>query len=394
MKKRQTTTLVAISSLGPFQFDTYLPALPALMLFLHTTDTMVQLTITASLLGMAAGQLLVGPITDAIGRRRPLIIALAVFIASAIACLLANSVEWMIFARFALGFSSAGGFVINNAFIRDSASGQEAARLYSTQATISSLAPVVAPLVGGQLLLIGDWHIVFIFLALLGALVLSLAIANMPESLPKARRSALTFAATFSSWRFVLGDRRFVALALTNGLVFGQICVFIAGAPFSLENDFHLTPTQYTFAFATVTFLMFSASSLNRILLRRFSSITMLRYGLIQTAIAATYLTWMNAFTAYSLPVVLVGLALSVSSIGFCSANIMGLAMRDHADRAGVAAGLVGFSNSIVGAVVAPITSLLFGLHVVGVTTFMSMLLFSAAVLGLLSMRKEVGVFH
>ncbi len=387
-------TLVGISSLGPFQFDTYLPALPALMLFLHTTDTLVQLTITASLLGMASGQLFVGPITDAIGRRRPLIVALTLFIASAIACLLANSVEWMIISRFALGFSSAGGFVINNAFIRDSSEGQESARLYSTQATIGNLAPVVAPLVGGQLLLLGDWHVVFIFLAVLGAAVLTAAVFNMPESLPKAKRSALTFATTFASWSFVLRDRRFVSLALTNGLIFGQICVFIAGAPFSLENDFHLTPTQYTFAFATVTCLMFLLSSVNRVLLRRFSAITMLRYGLIHAGIAGAYLTAMNLIGAYSLPAVVVGLALSVSSIGFCSANILGLAMRDHAARAGVAAGLVGFSNSIVGAVVAPITSLLFGLHVVGVTTFMSLLLFAAAIIGLTSLRKETSVAH
>ena len=387
-------TLVGISSLGPFQFDTYLPALPALMIFLHTSDTMVQLTLTASLLGMASGQLLVGPITDAIGRRRPLILALAVFILSSIACLMANSVEWMIFARFALGFSSAGGFVINNAFIRDSASGQESARLYSTQATIGNLAPVVAPLVGGQLLLIGDWHVVFIFLALLGAAVLAAAVFNMPESLPRANRSALTFGATFKSWGVVLRDWRFVALALTNGLIFGQICVFISGAPFALENDFNLTPTQYTFAFAMITFLMFALSSLNRVFLRRFPAIAMLRYGLFQSAFAGGYLTVMNLIGFHSLPTVVLGLALSVSTIGFCSANILGLAMRDHAERAGVAAGLVGFSNSIVGAVVAPVTSILFGLHAVGITTFMAILLFAAAGLGLISLRKEVGVLH
>jgi DHA1 family bicyclomycin/chloramphenicol resistance-like MFS transporter len=242
--------------------------------------------------------------------------------------------------------------------------------------------------------LLGDWHVVFIFLAVLGAAVLTAAVINMPDSLPKAKRSALTFGATFASWKFVLRDRRFVALALTNGLIFGQICVFIAGAPFSLEGDFNLSPTQYTFAFATITCLMFLLSSINRILLRRFSAITMLRYGLIHAGVAASYLTAMNLLGAYSLPAVIVGLALSVSSIGFCSANILGLAMRDHAERAGVAAGLVGFSNSIVGAVVAPITSLLFGLHVVGVTTFMSMLLFAAATLGLTSLRKEVGAAH
>ena len=169
IKKRQTATLSLIASLGPFQFDTYLPALPALMLFMHTTDTMVQLTITASLLGMAAGQLFVGPLIDALGRRRPLIVALSVFILASIGCLTATDVAWMIVARFVLGFAAAGGFVINNAFIRDIATGQNASRLYSTQAAISSLAPVIAPLVGGQLLLLGDWHVVFIFLTFMGA---------------------------------------------------------------------------------------------------------------------------------------------------------------------------------------------------------------------------------
>ena len=394
MKKRQAATLVGISSLGPFQFDTYLPALPALALFLHTSDTMVQLTITASLVGMAFGQLLVGPITDALGRRRPLVIALAVFIISAVACLMANSVEWMILARFALGFSAAAGFVINNAFIRDVASGQAAARLYSTQATISSLAPVVAPLVGGQLLLIGDWHVVFIFLVALGAVVLTMAVTQMPESLPRERRSALSFGQSFNSWGIVLRDRRFTALIVTNGLLFGHICVFIAGAPFVLEGDFNLTPTEYTYAFAVVTIVMFSANFVNRKLLKRIAAIKLLRYGLAQAAFAAAYMITLNLFSIHTLPTVVIGFILSVSAMGFCGANIMGLAMRDHGERAGVAAGLAGFSGSIVGAIVAPITGLAFGLHVVGVTTFTSLLLIAAALLGLLSLRKEVGAPH
>jgi len=387
-------TLVGISALGPFQFDTYLPALPALMVFLNTSDTMVQLTITASLVGMATGQLFVGPIVDALGRRRPLIIALSIFVLSAVACLLAPSVEWMIFARFALGFSAAGGFVINNAFIRDNSEGQEAARLYSTQATISSLAPVVAPLVGGQLLLIGDWHIVFVFLALLGAAVMLASIFQMPESLPRERRSPLTFGATFRSWGIVLRDGRFIALALTNGLFFGMVCVYIAGAPFALEGGFHLTPTQYTYVFATVTLVMFSASYLNRYLLKHYASIALLRYGLAQLGFAAAYLAFINLAHLQNLASVTIGFALSISAMGFCGANITALAMRDYADRAGVAAGLMGFSSSIFGAMTAPLTSVLFGTNVTGVTTFMVILLAAASTLGLVSLRKEVALAH
>jgi MFS transporter, DHA1 family, multidrug resistance protein len=394
IKKRQTATLSLIASLGPFQFDTYLPALPALMLFMHTTDTMVQLTITASLLGMASGQLFVGPLIDALGRRRPLLIALSVFILASIGCLTATDVTWMIVARYILGFSAAGGFVINNAFIRDIATGGNASRLYSTQAAISSLAPVIAPLVGGQLLLLGDWHVVFIFLTIMGAAVLGMAAWLMPETLPSEKRSQLSFKATFAAWGGILRDSRFVALAVTGGLLFGQVCVFISGAPFALEGGFHLTATEYTFAFAAVTIVMFSANTINRSLLKRFASVSLLRYGLSQAIFAALFMTALNLLNLHTLPLAIIGFALSISAMGFCMANIMGLAMRDHGERAGTAAGLMGFTNSLGGAIAAPLTSMIFGLDIVGVTLFMSILLVAAAVMGLLGTRKEKAVLQ
>jgi DHA1 family bicyclomycin/chloramphenicol resistance-like MFS transporter len=394
IKKRQTATLSLIASLGPFQFDMYLPALPALMIYLNTTDTMVQLTITASLLGMASGQLLVGPLIDALGRRRPLLIAMTVFILASIACLLATDVTWMIASRYVLGFSAAAGFVINNAFIRDVATGQNASRLYSTQAAISSLAPVIAPLVGGQLLLLGDWHIVFIFLAGLGVAVLGMAAWLMPETLPVQKRSALSFSATFASWGEILRDRRFVPMAITGGLLFGQVCVFIAGAPFALQEGFHLTPTEYTYAFAAVTVVMFSANAINRSLLKRFASIQLLRYGLSQAIFAALFMTAMNIFNLHTLATSIIGFALSISAMGFCMANMLGLAMRDHAARAGTAAGLIGFTNSLGGAIAAPLTSLSFGLDIVGVTLFMSILLVTAAAVGLYGTRNEKAPAH
>ena len=394
IKKRQTATLSLIASLGPFQFDMYLPALPALMIFMNTTDTMVQLTITASLLGMASGQLFVGPLIDALGRRRPLLIALVVFILASIACLLATDVTWMIVSRYVLGFSAAAGFVINNAFIRDVAIGQNASRLYSTQAAISSLAPVVAPLVGGQLLLLGDWHVVFIFLTGLGVAVLAMAAWLMPETLPAEKRTELSFGATFASWGEIMRDRRFIALAVTGGLLFGQVCVFIAGAPFALQEGFHLTPTEYTYAFAAVTIVMFSANAINRSLLKRFASVNLLRYGLSQAIFSALFMTTLNLFNIHTLLLSIIGFALSISAMGFCMANIMGLAMRDHAGRAGTAAGLLGFTNSLGGAIAAPLTSLIFGLDIVGVTLFMSILLVAAAVVGLVGVRSEKALVH
>jgi DHA1 family bicyclomycin/chloramphenicol resistance-like MFS transporter len=394
MKKRQAATLSLIASLGPFQFDTYLPALPALVIFMNTTNTMVQLTITASLLGMAAGQLFVGPVIDALGRRRPLIIALSVFILASVACVLATDVTWMIVARFILGFAAAAGFVINNAFIRDVSIDGNASRLYSTQAAISSLAPVLAPLVGGQLLLIGDWHVVFIFLVFMGAGVLAMAIFLMPESLDIQKRSKLGFRSTFANWGGVIKDSRFVLLAVTAGLLFGQVCVFIAGAPFVFEEEFKLTATEYTYAFACVTIIMFSANSLNRFLLKKIPAVTMLRYGLLQAATSGFYMTLMNILNVQTIVTAVIGFALAISAMGFIMANIMGLAMRDHGERAGTAAGLLGFTNSIGGAVAAPLTGILFGLSLTGVTTFMTILIIIASALGLFAMRNEKGVVH
>jgi len=284
--------------------------------------------------------------------------------------------------------------VINNAFIRDVAVGGNASRLYSTQAAITSLAPVVAPLVGGQLLLLGDWHVVFIFLTIMGAAVLGMAAWLMPETLPVEKRSQLSFKSTFSAWGGILKDSRFVALAVTGGLLFGQVCVFISGAPFALEGGFHLTPTEYTFAFATVTIVMFSANTINRSLLKRFASVNLLRYGLSQAIFAALFMTTLNLLNLHTLPLSIVGFALSISAMGFCMANIMGLAMRDHGERAGTAAGLMGFTNSLGGAIAAPLTSMIFGLDIVGVTLFMSILLVAAAVMGLLGTRKEKAVLQ
>jgi DHA1 family bicyclomycin/chloramphenicol resistance-like MFS transporter len=248
--------------------------------------------------------------------------------------------------------------------------------------------------VGGQLLLLGDWHVVFIFLTFMGAAVLAMALWLMPETLEVEKRSQLSFKATFSSWGGILRDSRFIALAVTGGLLFGQVCVFIAGAPFALEGGFHLTPTEYTFAFAAVTIVMFSANSVNRYLLKKIASINLLRYGLSQAIFAAVFMTTLNLMNIHTLALSIVGFALSISAMGFCMANMMGLAMRDHGERAGTAAGLLGFSNSIGGAIAAPLTSLIFGLDIVGVTLFMSILLVAAAVIGLIGTRHEKAVIH
>jgi len=364
------------------------------MIFFGTSNTMVQLTITASLFGMACGQLFVGPITDAFGRRSVLLIALATFVLTSLACVLAPNITWMIIARFVLGFVAAAGFVTVNAFIRDMATGNNAARLYATQATISSMAPVLAPLVGGQLLLLGDWHVVFIFLVFLGAAVMGLVWLYLPETLAVSNRSKLSFASTFKSWGSVLGDPRFVMLTCLSGFMFGAIATFIAGAPFALEQGFHLTPTQYTSAFASGTIVLFTANFINRHQLKRRASIHLIRFGLSMAVLACIVFTGLNLMHVHNLVVSMLSFGLVFLAIGFINPNVMGLAMQEHAERAGVAAGLIGFASSLFGAIAAPLTSVFFGLDIVGVTTFMTILLAGAALLGFIGLRREQPVVH
>jgi DHA1 family bicyclomycin/chloramphenicol resistance-like MFS transporter len=300
----------------------------------------------------------------------------------------------MIISRFVLGFSAAGGFVINNAFIRDIASGQKAARLYATQAAIFSLAPVVAPLVGGQLLMLGDWHVVFLFLVILGIGVFTMSATLLPETLAPENRVKLNFKNTFKSWSFVIRDRRFMKLAAMGGFLFGSIAVFIGAAPFAFQREYNLTPTEYTYVFAGITALLLVSNTTNRLLLKKVASITMLRYGLAQAAFAALMMVVLNVFEIRDLWLVMLAIALSVSATGFTSSNITGLAMLHHGERAGVAAGLIGFAGSFGGAVATPITGILFGINGAGMTSFMAILLLAGAAIGLIGLRKEQPFKH
>jgi DHA1 family bicyclomycin/chloramphenicol resistance-like MFS transporter len=389
MNRRKTSTLGVISTLGPFQFDAYLPALPAMAIYFATSDTNMQLTVTASLLGMSVGQLLMGPISDSLGRRRPLLAALVVFTIASLACLWSSNVVWLIISRFVLGLASASGYVIANAYIRDVASGPEAARLFATLASIFSVAPIVAPIIGGQLLNIGDWHVIFIFLAVVGLIVLSLAAVNLPESRPREKRTAFNFSSMLRSWGTAFSDSRFRVLAFTGGLVFGATAVFLAGSPFALQVGFGLTPTQSTFFFALAMVALLTANLVNRALLKRFSSLTMFRFGLVQAMVAALVLLVSPIFQIVSLPLSVIGFGIGLSVMGFTQPNIMNLALQDHAERAGSAAGIVGFFNAFFGAIIAPLTGVFFSVDLFGVSSFIAIVLIAAALVGLIGLRKE-----
>jgi DHA1 family bicyclomycin/chloramphenicol resistance-like MFS transporter len=216
----------------------------------------------------------------------------------------------------------------------------------------------------------------------------------LPETLAPENRVKLNFKNTFKSWSFVLRDRRFMKLAAMGGFLFGSIAVFIGAAPFAFQREYNLTPTEYTYVFAGITALLLVSNTTNRLLLKKVASITMLRYGLAQAAFAALMMVALNVFEIRDLWLVMLAIALSVSATGFTSSNITGLAMLHHGERAGVAAGLIGFAGSFGGAVSTPITGILFGINGAGMTSFMAILLLCGAAIGLIGLRKEQPFKH
>ena len=207
-----------------------------------------QLTLTACLVGLAAGQLLAGPISDARGRRRPLLIGLAMYVITSGLCALAPSVLTLIAARFVQGLAGAAGIVIARAIVRDLYSGVEAARVFATLILVNGLAPILAPVLGAQLLHVTDWRGVFVVLSGIGWLLVVAAYRGIPET--NVRRTSGGLAATGASFRALLRDFGFMGNVLAAGFAFGAMFAYIAGSPFVLEDVYDVSPQGFSLIFA------------------------------------------------------------------------------------------------------------------------------------------------
>lgn len=371
--------LVLVTILVPFQFDVYVPAFPQLAKYFDASEAQVQLTLTATLLGMATAQLVVGSISDVLGRRRPLVIMLVLYVASAASCLFAPTIEVMTILRFILGFAASSGFVIVNAYIRDVSTNEEAPRRFATLITINGIGPLLAPLVGGQLLRFGDWKIVFVFLAILGTISLSMIAVKLPESLPIERRGRFELDYVLGNLRELVSDKTFLISGLAWGLVFGTAATYISGSPFAIQGHFSLTETEYTYMFAFSNLLLLFANLINRRLLKSRHPLFLLRYGMIQAMAAATLLLGLATTSEPPFLLVVVAFAISVSTMGFVGANATSLALENHKERAGLAAGIFGFFAFGFAAASAPITGLLFEASLRGLLILMSAFLITAA---------------
>lgn len=351
---RRALILGSLTAFAPLSIDMYLPALPRLSVNLGAPASLAQLSLTACLLGLALGQVLAGPISDAMGRRRPLLIGVAVYVLVSALCALSPSIWPLVVLRLIQGLAGATGIVVARAVVRDLYSGPELTKFYALLQLVSGAAPIVAPVLGGQLLRFTDWHGVFLVLAGIGALIWCAVAMGLPESLSVERRSVGGVRETFRAFGQLLTDRRFMGYALSAGLVSAGMFAYISGSPFVLQNVFGVSPQVFSAVFATNGIGIILSSQSAGLFASRVGERRLLRVGLGAAFTASLVLLGVLLGHA-GLAAVLLPLFVVVASVGMVGTTTFALAMQSQGERAGKASALMGLPQMLSGALVAPL---------------------------------------
>ncbi|GGZ70692.1 multidrug effflux MFS transporter [Streptomyces echinoruber] len=353
-----TLVLGGLTATPPLAMDMYLPSLPEVTRSLHAPAATVQLTLTACLAGMALGQLVVGPMSDRWGRRRPLLAGIAVYLLATALCAVAPTVELLVALRFAQGLAGAAGIVIARAVVRDLYDGPAMARFFSTLMLISGVAPIVAPLVGGQILRVTDWRGVFVVLTGVGLLLGALVWTRLPETLPPHGRHGGGTGEALRSMRRLLADRPFTGYVLAGGFAFAALFAYIAASPFVIQEIYGASPQTYSLLFGLNSVGLVVAGQVNgKVLVGRVRLDRVLACGLAAIALAAAALLLMacGALGRVGLAPVAAALFVLMSAMGFTLPNTQTLALTRTRHAAGSASALLGTTSFLIGAVASPL---------------------------------------
>jgi DHA1 family bicyclomycin/chloramphenicol resistance-like MFS transporter len=350
--------LGALIALGPLTIDMYLPALPALGVDLNASESAVQLTLTGTLLGLGLGQLVIGPWSDAVGRRRPLIIGTAVHVVASLLILLAPNVAVLGVLRTIQGLGAAAAAVVAMAVVRDLFTGRAAATMLSRLMLVMGAAPILAPSIGAAVLLTGSWRGVFVVLAALGVALMLVAVFLLKETLPRERRRTGSFMPVLRTYRMLVTDRQFVVLTLVAGLGMSALFSYVSGSSFVLQDTYGLSQQQFGLVFAVGAVALIGASQLNVLLLGRLSAEQIVFYALAAAlAFGAVLIVLVSA--GAGLIGFLVPLMLLLGAVGFVLPNAPALALSRHGEAAGTAAALLGATQFGLGALIAPLVGVL-----------------------------------
>ncbi len=354
---RYVIILGALTALGPLSIDAYLPALPQLAAELNATALSAQLSITSCLVGLGVGQLVGGPVSDAFGRRRPLLFGLGLYLITSLLCAGVTSIWMMIALRFLQGIGGAIGIVIANAVVRDRHSSDAAGKLFSLLLLIAGLAPVFAPILGGQLLRFTTWPWIFIALTALAAVVAASVAFILPETLPPERRQGGGLRAVGPTFALLLSDRVFVGYMMACGFSFSAMFDYIAGSSFVLQNIHGFSPQAYSMVFGVNAMGLVGAAQVSGRIVHRVGPRTLLGVGVAGSSIGGLVVL-MSVLVGNGLILLLAGMFVVVASVGLVMPNSMALALQDHGEVAGSAAALMGLAMYFTGALSAPLAGI------------------------------------
>ncbi len=356
---RLALMLGAFVALGPLTIDMYLPALPTIREELATSSATVQLTLTGTLIGLALGQLVIGPLSDALGRRRPLLAGTALHVVASLLVLVAPNIAVLGGLRVLQGVGTAAASVVALAIVRDLFEGRAAATMLSRLFLVMGVAPVVAPTIGGELLRFTNWRGVFAVLAVYGVLVLALGSLGLRETLPRSRRRSGGIADTLRTYGGLFRDRTYVGLILVAGLTMAALFTYVSGSSFVYQRQFGLDEQQFGMLFGAGAVWLIAATQLNPLLLRRWSPAQILVAGTVGGTAAGGLLVLLAALGVGGLLGVAVPLWAVLFAAGLALPNAPALALSAYGDSAGSAAALLGAVQFGVGAAVSPLVGLL-----------------------------------
>ncbi|MFD8416951.1 Bcr/CflA family multidrug efflux MFS transporter [Streptomyces sp. NPDC059650] len=350
--------LGGLSALPPLSMDMYLPALPQVASALSSPAATIQLTLTACLAGMALGQLVIGPMSDKWGRRRPLLTGMVLYVLATAVCALAPTAELLIGFRLLQGLAGSAGIVIARAVVRDLYDGVEMARFFSTLMLISGVAPIVAPLIGAQVLRFADWRGIFVVLAAVGLLLTLVAWRSLDETLPPARRHTGGVGHALRTMRGLLADRVFAGYTLAGGFAFATLFSYISASPFVVQEIYGASAQTFSLLFGLNSVGLILAGQVNgKLLVGRVSLDRVLAGGLTVVSAAAVALLLMSTgvFGPVGLVPVAAALFVLVTAMGMVLPNTNALALMRTPHAAGSASALLGTASFLVGAVASPL---------------------------------------
>lgn len=376
---RLVLVLGALVALGPLTIDTYLPALPTLADELGASEPQVQFTLTGIMLGLGLGQLVLGPISDAVGRRRVMLGGIAAHAMMSVLAALAPSIEVLTAVRIGQGVSGAAVAVTAMAVVRDLFTGRRAAGLLSHLTLVIGVAPILAPSLGGFLLQVTGWRGIFGALAAIAVVLFVVALRGLDETLPVSRRRPARVGATLRTYGVLLRDRAFVGLVLLAGLMFSALFAYVAGSSFVLQEYYGLDEQQFGILFGVNAAGLIVATQVNPFLLRRWEPQHILTAG-VGLAMAATTALLAAALTEAPLVLVLVPLWFVMFAVGLSFPNTPALALSRHGEAAGSAAALLGAIQFGMASIITPLTGLVSTGSAVGMAMVMTGAVWLAAV--------------